>query len=163
LLYGCLGRLVTFNRWIFPTVTPWQDFWAGEIDSPDALPTGRYVDFAPGKGLQYHGMIAMEEDWVYTQVRAAEPPLPSSVPTAHKFMFACVGGHGPVCALENALAVAVDVALTAAVLVCVCVWMVGPQKDGLEESSNYYAPRLSSNELVEYVKDVNKVGGVVRT
>ena len=36
---GYSDRIVTFNRWIFPTVTPWQDYWAGEIDSPDKLPS----------------------------------------------------------------------------------------------------------------------------
>ena len=63
---GNADRIVTFNRWIFPTVTPWQDYWAGEIDSPDKLPTAQYMDTEVGKGLFYHSLIAMEDDWAFT-------------------------------------------------------------------------------------------------
>jgi hypothetical protein len=59
-------RLVAFNRWVFPTVTPWQDYWAGEIDSPDKSPTEQFMQTEVGKSLQFHGLIAMEDDWLYS-------------------------------------------------------------------------------------------------
>jgi hypothetical protein len=63
---GNPDRVVTFNRWIFPTVNPWQDYWAGEVDSPDRAPTSRYMETEVGFGLQFQSLIAMEDDWVYT-------------------------------------------------------------------------------------------------
>ena len=63
---GHADRVVTFNRWVFPTVTPWQDYWAGEIDSPDKSPTNQFMSTEVGKGLQFHGLIAMEDDWLYS-------------------------------------------------------------------------------------------------
>ena len=63
---GNPDRVVTFNRWVFPTVTPWQDYWAGEIDSPDKSPTEQYMSTEVGMGLQFQALIAMEDDWVYT-------------------------------------------------------------------------------------------------
>jgi hypothetical protein len=69
---GNPDRIVTFNRWIFPTVTPWQDYWAGEIDSPDEFPNSQYMDTEVGKGLLYHSLIALEDDWVYTAEGYAE-------------------------------------------------------------------------------------------
>jgi hypothetical protein len=47
-------------------VTPWQDYWAGEIDSPDKSPTAQFMNTEVGKGLQFHGLIAMEDDWLYS-------------------------------------------------------------------------------------------------
>lgn len=63
---GNPDRLVSYNRWIFPTVTPWQDYWAGEVDSPDKFPINRYMEYEVGKDLQFHSLISMEDDWVYT-------------------------------------------------------------------------------------------------
>ena len=63
---GNSERIVTLNRWIFPTVTPWQDYWAGEVDSPDKIPTSQYMETEVGKGLLFHSLIAMEDDWVFT-------------------------------------------------------------------------------------------------
>ena len=63
---GYSDRLVAYNRWIFPTVTPWQDYWAGEVDSPDEFPTGQLIDYEAGRGLQFHSLVAMEDDWVFT-------------------------------------------------------------------------------------------------
>jgi alpha-L-fucosidase len=64
---GNPDRVVAFNRWVFPTVTPWQDYWAGEIDSPDKSPTEQIMTTEVGKGLQYQALIAMEDDWLYSQ------------------------------------------------------------------------------------------------
>jgi hypothetical protein len=63
---GHPDRLVSFNRWIFPTVTPWQDYWAGEVDSPDRAPGAEIIQEDAGKGLLYHSLLAVENDWVYT-------------------------------------------------------------------------------------------------
>jgi hypothetical protein len=71
---GSPDRVMTLNRWIFPTVTPWQDHWAGEIDSPDKLPTEQFMTTDVGGGLQYHALIAMEDDWVYTQEGLEDGP-----------------------------------------------------------------------------------------
>jgi len=65
---GYEKRLVSYNRWVFPTVTPWQDYWAGEIDSVEEIYEDEgEIGFAAGKGLRYHGLIAMEDDWVLTK------------------------------------------------------------------------------------------------
>jgi len=64
---GNPDRIVSYNRWIFPTVNPWQDYWAGEVDSIEKSPDERYISFAAGQGLQLQSLIAMEDDWVFTQ------------------------------------------------------------------------------------------------
>lgn len=65
---GYPDRLVSMNRWVFPTVTLWQDYWAGETDSLDEMfGDSKYIEFDTGKGLQYHGLVAMEDDWVLTK------------------------------------------------------------------------------------------------
>mmetsp|Transcript_1009 Transcript_1009/g.2152 ORF Transcript_1009/g.2152 Transcript_1009/m.2152 type:complete len:692 (+) Transcript_1009:173-2248(+) len=70
---GNSDRLVAFNRWIFPTVSHWQDYWAGEMDSPeDIVEKTRYIGFDAGLGLQYHSLISMEQDWVLTKENLQE-------------------------------------------------------------------------------------------
>jgi len=50
---GDPGRITAFNFWIFPVLTPWEDYWAGELNAlhnPLGLVTyrrGLAQDFRP--------------------------------------------------------------------------------------------------------------------
>jgi hypothetical protein len=69
---GNAERLVTLNSWIYPAVTPWQDYWAGEVAELVALPPTRIFSYGPAKGLPCHTLLIMEPYWV--QETAARPP-----------------------------------------------------------------------------------------
>ncbi|MEX2592938.1 MAG: alpha-L-fucosidase [Anditalea sp.] len=64
---GNPNRLLALNSWVYPIVTPWQDYWAGEIYTPDSPPNDRIIKSGPGKGLQYQALVVLENDWVHTK------------------------------------------------------------------------------------------------
>lgn len=59
-------RLVALNSWLYPTVSEWQDYWAGEVFSPGTTPADKIIQSGPGKGLQFHVLLAMQSDWAHT-------------------------------------------------------------------------------------------------
>jgi len=69
---GNPDRIIAINSWIYPAVTEWQEYWAGETSSPVGLPTNGTADRGPGMGLRYQSLIIMEPYWV--QDKAAMPP-----------------------------------------------------------------------------------------
>ena len=56
---GNPGRITAFNFWIFPVLTPWQDYWAGELDALHNPFESRYIRSGAGAGFQAHGLVSM--------------------------------------------------------------------------------------------------------
>src|SRR6266478_2199026 len=48
---GNPSRITCFNFWIFPVLTPYQDYWAGELNSLQNPFASRYIQRGAGKGL----------------------------------------------------------------------------------------------------------------
>jgi hypothetical protein len=62
---GNPGRITCFNFWIFPVLTPYQDYWAGELNSLQNPFASRYIQRGAGKGFQAHGLLSMLDTWVH--------------------------------------------------------------------------------------------------
>lgn len=62
---GNPGRITCFNFWIFPVLTPYQDYWAGELNSLQNPFGSRYIQRGAGKGFQAHGLLSMLDAWVH--------------------------------------------------------------------------------------------------
>ncbi len=71
---GNPGRITAFNFWIFPVLTPWQDYWAGELNSLQNPFESRYIQRGAGTGFQAHGMVSMLESWVHSETGPIPPP-----------------------------------------------------------------------------------------
>jgi hypothetical protein len=71
---GNPGRITAFNFWIFPVLTPWQDYWAGELNSLHNPFESRYIQRGAGTGFQAHGMVSMLESWVHSETGPIPPP-----------------------------------------------------------------------------------------
>jgi hypothetical protein len=71
---GNPGRITAFNFWIFPVLTPWQDYWAGELNSLHNPFESRYIQKGAGAGFQAHGMVSMLESWVHSETAPIPAP-----------------------------------------------------------------------------------------
>ena len=60
---GNPNRLIALNYWIYPSDTPWQDYWAGEVAGLTTMPSSRFAPEGPIAGLQSHLLILMEDNW----------------------------------------------------------------------------------------------------
>lgn len=67
-------RITAFNFWIFPVLTPWQDYWAGELNSLQSPFESRYIQKGAGTGFQAHGMVSMLQSWVHSDTAPIPPP-----------------------------------------------------------------------------------------
>src|ERR1700719_4084102 len=67
-------RITAFNFWIFPVLTPWQDYWAGELYALQNPFESRYIQRGPGVGFQAHGMVSMLPSWVPCEAGPIPPP-----------------------------------------------------------------------------------------
>ena len=70
---GNSERIISVNSWIYPNVTEWQDYWAGETASPVALPVNGTNARGPGQGLRYQALLIMEPYWVQQKVEMPKP------------------------------------------------------------------------------------------
>ena len=70
---GNKDRIICLNSWIYPAVTPWQDYWAGEVASPVAVPQKGFMKDGPAPDLAYQALLIMEPYWVQEK---AEMPAP---------------------------------------------------------------------------------------
>lgn len=71
---GNPNRVVTWNSWIYPNVSEWQEFWAGETADPVGLPVnGTTQARGPGGGLRYQALLIMEPYWVQQSVQMPRP------------------------------------------------------------------------------------------
>ena len=71
---GNPGRITAFNFWIFPVLTPWQDYWAGEFDALQNPFESRSIQKGAGTGFQAHGMLSTLPSWVHSQTGPIPPP-----------------------------------------------------------------------------------------
>ncbi len=92
---GNPGRLLALNSWIYPVVSPWQDYWAGETYSIPVAPSARIIEIGPGAGLRYHGLLALEGGWVHTEHDTAIPAPVLETDKLLEFIDASAG-NGPV-------------------------------------------------------------------
>ena len=70
---GNSSRIIAVNSWIYPSVTEWQDYWAGEVASPVGLPVNGTNARGPGQELRYQSLIIMEPYWVQQKVEMPKP------------------------------------------------------------------------------------------
>jgi hypothetical protein len=71
---GNANMVIALNSWLYPTVSVWQDYWAGEVFSSSASPKSSIIKEGPGLGLQFQALLALEGDWVYTKENKEIPP-----------------------------------------------------------------------------------------
>jgi hypothetical protein len=71
---GNSGRITAFNFWIFPVLTPWQDYWAGELYALQNPFQSRYIQRGAGTGFQAHGLVSMLPSWVHSETGPIPPP-----------------------------------------------------------------------------------------
>jgi hypothetical protein len=71
---GNPDRITAFNFWIFPVLTPWQDYWAGELNSLQNPFESRYIQRGAGTGFQAHGMLSMLPSWVHSETGPIPTP-----------------------------------------------------------------------------------------
>ena len=70
---GDPDRIIALNAWIYPAVTEWQEFWAGETASPVELPKNGTLERGPGEGLRYQSLLIMEPYWVQEKSEIPDP------------------------------------------------------------------------------------------
>jgi len=71
---GNPNRIVALNSWIYPNVSEWQEYWAGETADPVGLPVkGTTPERGPGAGLRYQALLIMEPYWVQDKVAMPKP------------------------------------------------------------------------------------------
>jgi hypothetical protein len=93
---GNPDRLVCLNSWLYPTVSPWQDYWAGEVYTIGRPSPGRILEDGPGKGLQAQYLVVMQtEGWLHTASDSKIPPPHLTAEELADFITAS-GGKAPV-------------------------------------------------------------------
>lgn len=91
---GNKDRVICLNSWIYPPVTPWQDYWAGEVASPVELPENGYLKNGPVTDLPYQALLIMEPYWVQSK---AEMPDPRFTPEdLSEYIVNCMKNKGAV-------------------------------------------------------------------
>lgn len=60
---GNPDRVVALNSWIYPVVSPWQDYWAAEAAGLVTPPPNRYLPEVSAFGLQSHLLSILEPNW----------------------------------------------------------------------------------------------------
>ena len=75
---GNAERPICLNSWLYPAVTPWQDYWAAEVLSFIELPEKGYAKSGPVTNLPYHALLMMEPYWVLQDIEISEPRFTSA-------------------------------------------------------------------------------------
>lgn len=75
---GNKDRIICLNSWIYPSVTPWQDYWAGEVASPVAVPENGFMKGGPVPDLPYQALLIMEPYWVQEKAEMPDPRFTSA-------------------------------------------------------------------------------------
>jgi len=91
---GNKDRIICLNSWIYPSVTPWQEFWAGEVASPVALPENGFMKDGPVPNLQYQALLIMEPYWVQEKAQMPNPRFTSA--ELSKYIRDCMDKKGAV-------------------------------------------------------------------
>jgi hypothetical protein len=82
---GNPDRIISFNFWFYPRVTPWQEYWAGEINSPQKPATGRYIE-----------LLMLEDIWVHVAPNAEMERPRFSEEQLIRYVKACMANQGVV-------------------------------------------------------------------
>ena len=68
-------RTIAFNYWLFPVCSPWQDYWAGEVNGfKTKIPSGPILERGAGKGYFGQVMHYLESTWVHDTPNTEVPP-----------------------------------------------------------------------------------------
>ena len=70
---GNPDRIIALNSWVYPAVTEWQEYWAGENASPVKIPRNGTYERGPGTGLQFQSLLIMEPYWVQQKTKMPDP------------------------------------------------------------------------------------------
>ena len=87
-------RLIALNSWLYPTVTPWQEYWTGEVGDPIDPPVNGLMNDGPAPDLRYHALLLMEPYWVQERPEITNPRLNSLV--LSKYISDCNAAGGAV-------------------------------------------------------------------
>lgn len=74
---GNPDRVYCLNSWLYPVVTPWQDYWAGEVGYIIIPPDNAIMTRGAGKDLPYHALLSLEGGWVYRTRDTESNGIPS--------------------------------------------------------------------------------------
>lgn len=74
---GNPNRIFCLNSWIYPSVSPWQEYWAGEVASPVAVPENGFMKEGPAPTLPYQALLIMEPYWVQEKAQMPDPRFTS--------------------------------------------------------------------------------------
>ena len=88
-------RIIALNSWLYPIVSEWQDYWAGEVYTPGVIPKDHIIKNGPGKGLQFHTLLALEDDWAHTALNTKIKSPRLQTDSLINYIAACQG-KGPV-------------------------------------------------------------------
>lgn len=91
---GYKDRIICLNSWIYPPVTPWQEYWAGEVGSPIELPVNGYMKDGPVTDLPYQALLIMEPYWVQQKAEMPEPRFSSEELSG--YIMDCMKNNGAV-------------------------------------------------------------------
>ena len=72
---GNPARIIALNSYIYPPVTLWQEYWAGEVTYPVAPPVKGFMKDGPAPNLRYHALLTMEPYWVQVKPDVSDPKL----------------------------------------------------------------------------------------
>jgi hypothetical protein len=75
---GNKDRIICLNSWIYPSVSPWQEYWAGEVASPIAVPEKGFMKGGPAPDLPYQTLLIMQPYWVQEKAEMPDPRFNSS-------------------------------------------------------------------------------------
>jgi hypothetical protein len=91
---GNSKRIIALNSWIYPNVSEWQEYWAGETASPVGLPVNGANPCGAGQGLRYQSLLIMEPYWVQQKVEMPEPRFDAQ--TLGDYISQCMKNGGAV-------------------------------------------------------------------
>ena len=91
---GNKDRIICLNSWIYPSVSPWQEYWAGEVASPVTLPVNGHMVDGPVNDLRYQALLIMEPYWV--QQRPTHPDPRFTASELSQYIRDCMANGGAV-------------------------------------------------------------------
>ena len=91
---GNKDRIIALNSWIYPPVTSWQEYWAGEVASPVDQPVNGYMTNGPVPDLRYQTLLIMEPYWVQESAEMPDPRFTST--QLSKYIKDCMKNKGAV-------------------------------------------------------------------
>ena len=75
---GNKDRIICLNSWIYPPVSPWQDYWAGETTNIIPVPFNGFLKDGCVPDLRYHVLLIMEPYWVQEKAEMPDPRFNSA-------------------------------------------------------------------------------------